>query len=391
LGVPETLNKRQDQVRFLTSKELKESRAFFEMSLPKPIYWFLYGIIILLVGASLWLFIGSMEIIVKAPAMLKASNSTSELVSEVSGHLVEKNFVHGERVNKGQLLWALDRTELNVALSAAFSEEKRIKQEIENTKRISEIIDGIQYDQASPEVQRLARLIELEKIRLRIITEQTRRDWQNELALPEGSRTRQLIIELEEAYQIAKTLEEKYVLQERQNLYENIQNLERKLEVVNQTLASLHKQISASEVKAPMDGYIEEVSRLNVGDLVQSGSTILRIFPIDPGEIRADIFVLSNEIAQLKTGMEYRLLFPGYSPSEYGYLKGKILTVPQDARQNQDIEPVFQLEGSLERDWLNNTRGERIQLQSGMQANVSIIVNRKPVWFFLLQELNFIN
>jgi multidrug resistance efflux pump len=338
------MNLKPHDIRFITPKELKKSRAFFELSLPKAFYWFLYGVLALLVAAIIWAWLGSMEIIVKAPAVLRSDRSTSEIVSETTGLLMEKNFTHGERVAQGQLLWALDRTDLDVAISSARSEELRLQRDLENLRAVDALLEGRVYLTTSQEALRQVRLIELEQRRLSLLTAQARREWEQEAALPSNARTAQRLSELEEAYLLAQAHEERYTLEQKQFLNDELLNLDRQLEDLARNQAQLDRQMRATEVRAPLEGVVDEITRLNLGDLLPAGTVILRIFPLDPGELRADILVASNDIAQLEPDMEFRLTFPGYSPSEYGYLRGKVLNVPQDAWRIPGEAPVFPVE-----------------------------------------------
>jgi hypothetical protein len=60
-----------NEIRFLTPRELKESRAFFELSLPNAFSWFIYGLAALLAAFFSWAALGRMEVIVRAQAVLQ--------------------------------------------------------------------------------------------------------------------------------------------------------------------------------------------------------------------------------------------------------------------------------------------------------------------------------
>lgn len=113
------------KIRFLSPEELRHSRAFFELSLPRVFPWFLYGVGLLLVSAGLWAAFGEMEVVVRAQAVLRPRVNISELKSAATGVVTHRGFVRGQEVKAGDLLWSLDTRSLEAQRSVIVQQQQR--------------------------------------------------------------------------------------------------------------------------------------------------------------------------------------------------------------------------------------------------------------------------
>jgi multidrug resistance efflux pump len=105
-------------------------------------------------------------------------------------------------------------------------------------------------------------------------------------------------------------------------LAENIQKqktLELKLAKLEQELIRTKEQYSFLDISAPISGFVQEVSSLNVGDYVVENQNVLVIVPDDTKSFKVELEVPTKNIGEITSGMEvkYRLsAFPFLNTGE---------------------------------------------------------------------------
>jgi len=379
-------------IRFLTHEELKHSRAFFELTLPRPFTWFLYGVIILLISGFLYAWLGELEVVVRAPVVLRPRQNVSEVKSSLTGMVTEKAFIQGQTSKAGDLLWTLDTRTLSAQREGALGQLRRAESLLADTQIVREALGGLQESLPgeNTEAGRKIQLFLKEEHRLSLLADQALRDWDLEKGLPLSSRTPTRIKDLETAAQMSRGQLESFRLSQKQAYSDQEKSLTSEVENLTSQLASLDQQLRGAQVRSPLDGWVEEVKKFNVGDVILAGETLVRIVPESARDLKAELMVASNDIAEIKPGMIFRLIFPKLPPSEFGQLEGTLESVPQDAWLQPDAPPVFQLQGSLSQLWMENNQGLRIDLKAGMTAEARIILKKKAIWRFLLEKLDFL-
>ena len=380
------------QVHFLTPKELKHSRAFFELSLPRVFPWFIFVVGLLLLTFVLWAAFGEIELIVRAPVVLRPRQNVSEVKSSLTGMVTEKAFIQGQTSKAGDLLWTLDTRTLSAQREGALGQLRRAESLLADTQIVREALGGLQgkLPGENTEAGRKIQLFLKEELRLSLLADQALRDWELENGLPPSSRTPTRIKDLENSAQMSRGQLESFRLSQKQAYIDQEKSLKSEVENLTSQLASLDQQLRGSQVRSPLDGWVEEEKKFNVGDVILAGETLVRIVPESARDLKAELLVASNDIAEIKPGMGFRLIFPKLPPSEFGQLEGTLETVPQDAWLQPDAPPVFQLQGGLSRLWMENNQGLRIDLKAGMTAEARIILKKKAIWRFLLEKLDFL-
>ena len=168
------------------------------------------------------------------------------------------------------------------------------------------------------------------------------------------------------------------------NSYEDsIQNMKLRCTV-------LERNIKNASLYSPIDGIVNEITALNVGDYVIGGSEILRVIPSENERLKAEIVLDASRIARIKKGQIVKLRFPGLPPSKFGQLKGIVSLIPADITINSS-NPVFVVEAEIPETCLYANSGEKINLRAGLSAEARIIIANDSVMNMILRKLDFIN
>lgn len=224
---------------FLTPKELKESRSFFELRLPKAFDWFLWGMLALLIAGSLWAAFGQMDVIVRGSALLQPKQNVSEIVSALTGQVTSKRFVNGQKIKRGDILWTLDNREYKVDRSVTLQQLERDRKHLDDLIMVGNVLSypDTVLPESAKDARRMAEIILTEDRRLELLVKQAQRVLDQQMLLPEASRTRTKVQDLETSLQIAKIEWDSYRKSKIQINYESINSLLGSVEGLERHLA----------------------------------------------------------------------------------------------------------------------------------------------------------
>jgi multidrug resistance efflux pump len=203
--------------------------------------------------------------------------------------------------------------------------------------------------------------------------------------------TAQKVRDLETEAQLAKIALEAYRAQERLRLQDEKSALAAEREALAKRRIDLERQRVDAEVRAPLDGTVEELKKVNPGDFLLVGEEVARLVPTGADRLKLELQVDNRDIAEIRAGMAVTVRFTALPPSEYGQLEARVATVPADATAQANQPVVFIVEASVAQPWLENKRGDRIVLKPGMGAEARILIKRKNILRFLLEKLDFLS
>jgi len=198
----------------------------------------------------------------------------------------------GERVKKGDVLAILDSREFELK-----------KKEVETTRK------ELFYSIAS-----LSRQIEELGVRLKQVekTYERAKNLYKEKAIP--------------LQKFEETETEYLSLQKRlQALKENRSALKAKIESVNQRLELFDYYIDNSEIKAPIDGIVQEIVARE-GEVVLPTSTILTLAKMD--EVWARMYVEERYLGLIKIGQKAKIKVDSFPNREFS---GKVIWISEEA------------------------------------------------------------
>lgn len=176
------------------------------------------------------------------------------------------------------------------------------------------------------------------------------------------------------------------------NINSELNDKEKKSYDNHQNILKLDNQYLFLEVRAPINGFVQELASLNIGDYIESNSKVLNIVPNDNKNFRVEIQILPKDMGKISEGkkVKYRLsAFPFY---EYKGANGLITSIDPDIRTSSDGKKVYySVYADIDRTFFSNKNGETFPIRAGLETDVRIVLDKKPIIFYLLKKLNFIN
>jgi hemolysin D len=352
---------------------------------PSPLPRTVLNVLLILLAILLvWAFIGKLDIVAVADGKL-VPQSYLKVVQPADAGVIKDILVReGERVRAGQVLMRLDTT-LAAADSAIVAKEvelrklqlRRIDAELNGRAMRSEItdaslfaevdaqgqarkqvyLDALQTERSvlaqgesdlgaaqeqvtklqkllptyQDEEQGLAKLLEEGHVSRIQFAQKQRERIQTEQDLLSQKRTVQSIeSRINEARsRIAHTTSDY-----RQQLMNERVEAQGALDKANQELAKQTHRTGLSELRAPQDGVVKDIATYTVGAVVNSGTVLVTLVPIDD-VLQAEVFVKNEDVGFVTLGQPVKLKLAAYQFQKYGMLTGTVIQLAPDASEQQ--------------------------------------------------------
>ena len=193
---------------------------------------------------------------------------------------------------------------------------------------------------------------------------------------------------------------------EREQLIQQRVEIETEIDRERKELKQVEAEITATVVRAPASGIIQELNLRNVSQLVSPGEIIARIAPSD-NSLKIKALVASQDINQVQADQEVQMRVSACPYPDYGTLKGTVRAISPDAIMPQDnpasTSSLFRgkiagvkatnaaYEVTIEPERLTLEIGKRTcTIQSGMEARAEIISREETVLAFILKKTRLI-
>jgi hemolysin D len=150
-------------------------------------------------------------------------------------------------------------------------------------------------------------------------------------------------------------------------------------------MAEIDSQISQSKmnlkyqvITAPVNGTIFELKAKSSGFVVTGSEPILKVVPTD--KLIAKVFITNKDIGFVKEGMTVDVRIDSFPLSEFGDIKGKLVSIGSDALPPDQIYPFYRFPAKVELQTQHLKVNKRnIVLQSGMGVSTNIKIRDRTV------------
>jgi membrane fusion protein, adhesin transport system len=158
------------------------------------------------------------------------------------------------------------------------------------------------------------------------------------------------------------------------------------LAVLEETIKSANDKVRRTELRSPVNGIINKVNVTTIGAVVQPGSVIMEIVPMDDtllieGRIRP------QDIAFIRPNQDAVVKITAYDPYVYGSLKGRVERISADAIADEKLEKgetFYRVMVRTDRNHLG-TPEKPLPIIPGMVATVEVLTGQKTVLDYLLK------
>ncbi|GFZ32672.1 RTX toxin transporter [Clostridium zeae] len=122
--------------------EITDSKEMLEAKPHKFINIFIYIIIVFLSSALIWAYFSETEIVVKANGIVRSITENQRVINPSTGRVESVNLKDGQDVRKGDILYTIEHTSLNLQKENYEKQIDNINNEIINLKKLSDSINN---------------------------------------------------------------------------------------------------------------------------------------------------------------------------------------------------------------------------------------------------------
>jgi len=173
----------------------------------------------------------------------------------------------------------------------------------------------------------------------------------------------------------------------RAQVVEELAAAKAELASIMEELPALQDRVVRTDVRAPIDGVVNQVLVTTVGGVVQPGQPIVELVPRDDS-LLVEAYVNPADIAFLRPGQKAQVKLTAYDYNIYGALDGRLEHISADAIQNEDGVSLYRINVRTDTNVLKGEDGEDLPIIPGMIAEVDILNGKRTVLDYLLSPLN---
>jgi len=149
---------------------------------------------------------------------------------------------------------------------------------------------------------------------------------------------------------------------------------------------ALDDRVSRTMVTSPVRGIVKQLLVNTVGGVIQPGSDIIEIVPLDDTLV-IEAKILPKDIAFLHPGQEATVKFTAYDYTIYGGMKAKLEQIGADTITDEDKKTTYYLI-KLRTDKSHLGTDEKpLLIIPGMVATVDIMTGKKTIMSYLLKPI----
>ena len=153
---------------------------------------------------------------------------------------------------------------------------------------------------------------------------------------------------------------------------------EKRIAEINSQLEQAKLNLQYQELRAPYDGMVFDLQAKGPGFVASTSEPILKIVPTDA--LVAEVYITNQDIGFVREGMPVDVRIDSFPFSEFGDIKGRVVTIGDDALPPDQIHPYARFPARIELDSQTlRVENTEIPLQSGMSVSANIITRDRTV------------
>jgi hemolysin D len=161
---------------------------------------------------------------------------------------------------------------------------------------------------------------------------------------------------------------------------------EKQLADVNSKILQAQNNVKYQELRAPVSGVVFDLQAKNPGFVANNSQKLLTIVPND--NFIAEAFITNKDIGFVREGMKVDVRLDPFPYSEFGDIKGELVSVGSDALPPDQEHPYYRFPAKIRLSQQSlNAQGRNISLQSGMSITANIKVREERTVLSLFTEL----
>lgn len=382
----------KNQVILKHHNHLKSSREFFLMKVPEELDVFFYSIIFFVVVALMIVIFGKIDDVVKVRGIVRTKENVSNVKNVIAGKITEISYEPGQKVCKGDELFKIDSTIFEAQKENFLAVKKDLINKIEVVELLIQSFELEKNVIPHEEILAFTRfdsyLKSLNELKMNALIAQ--KLYQDEMENPKAMQSKKNVEMREIEFRLAETSVEKIRADFIRDLYLEKNQLDLEILKTEKELTALENQYDFLVVRAPVDGFVQEVSSLNVGDYLSGNSVVLNIVPNDLKNFRVEIQIPPKDIGKIKVGLKVKYRLSAFPFFEYKGAEGVVTSIDPDIRGAESGNLFYSVYADIDRIEFENNRGEKFPIKVGLETDTRIVLETRNILYFVLKRMDFL-
>lgn len=171
----------------------------------------------------------------------------------------------------------------------------------------------------------------------------------------------------------------------RSQALEELNVVETEIAGLNENLKSIGDRVDRAELRAPVDGIVNQISVQTIGGVVEPAQKVMEIVPAGD-MLKIIATVKPDDIAFLAQGQPVKVKISAYDPQKYGALNGSLSRVAANSTTDKDGNVMFEVEVVTEKTYLG-TKEVPLPITTGMVADIEVITGKRTILDYLLKPI----
>lgn len=171
----------------------------------------------------------------------------------------------------------------------------------------------------------------------------------------------------------------------RAEAFKELNELRTELKKITATSVAIQDKVTRTTVVSPVRGVIKQLKVNTIGGVVQPGSDMLEIVPLDDS-LLIEAKVRPQDVAFLHPGQKAMVKFSAYDYTVYGGLKANLELISADTITDEEGNSFYLIQVRTDKSHLGSEENPLLIIP-GMVATVDIITGEKSVLAYLLKPV----
>ena len=377
-------------MKIYAEQTIPYTQEYFMHKKPSTQRTVIWIITLQLVSVLIFISFAEFEEVIKVSGYIRPEENISSVSNAVTGRIKTISYKSGQNVLQNQLLLEIDPTQFEAEKESLVSQ---MNEESKKLEALYEIKNSIVQNkniisQDHYEAYLRYELWKNNLLKLENIKKINQERYEQETKLPQSMSTITRIHELESQYLISCNDWDNMNLSFRHDIENEITALETSAKINRAKLLKIKDSILFTKITAPIDGIIQEITVFNNNDWIQAGQHLFNIIPTDLNTTKVELKIAAKQAGKIQNGMTVKMRFPSLPYHEFGGAEGSIITIAPDSTKTQNGDAFYIIKTDINRQFLTDKKGKSYPLKVGLQVDARIIVSKKTVLKFILEEMN---
>lgn len=171
----------------------------------------------------------------------------------------------------------------------------------------------------------------------------------------------------------------------RADAFKELNQTRPELQKITATSVAIEDRVSRTTVQSPVHGIIKQLKVNTIGGVVQPGSDLLEIVPLE-NNLLIEAKVRPQDVAFLRPGQKAMVKFSAYDYTIYGGLKAQLELISADTITDDKGNSFYLIQVRTDKNHLGSSE-HPLLIIPGMIATVDIITGEKSVLDYLLKPV----